>query len=327
MRLVLKIILYFFLGVAALFGMGVVILSTYSGNSESWRKQVQDIASSVTGRQVAIREFNDATIFPYLKFDGGYIFAAPYANIEGTQLDVSQTVIIRKLEFSLPFWSIFWGRPVFNHLRVEELLLGGVKGFSIDLVQIETPQDTSPRLAITGMLKDKPFAVYLGMEKKGSGYAPKQDMPISATINDAEIQGVLKITNEAASIESLAYEYNDLSLSGGLQVTLDKGVSLSLEKNGSPYLEITQPLEKSEELPEGVVELGTLADVTAKNIVISFCEVTGLPYLYVKNQTQEQEAVVCERNKDDEENKPIILDLKESIPVKDEAAAPVDETE
>lgn len=324
MKLFLKILLYIFLGLLACFGIGLVILSTYGGNSVQWRDQVQNIATQISGRQVSIRQLNDARIFPYMKFDGEYIFAAPFVNQKATQLDIAQTIVIRKLEFSVPFWSIFWGHPVMQHLRIEDLMIGNVKGLIVSQVEIRTPKDSPPQLAISGVLQEKAFTAKIELKRSGIGYMPKPDMAVSGIINGADITAILSINDQSSSLNDMTYTYNNVELNGTFLLEYDFDFQLDLNMGTKPYINVHPILKDSDTISAEAKKVSEITDDVAKNILISLCDATKQSYLLVKMQSEAEIAVACEIDPRQLDNQPMILDLEQETPNVDMKLNPPD---
>ena len=171
-KILFKILIYTLLVFAALFALGLVILSAFGGNSESWKKRVGEMASAISGAQVQIGTLHDARLFPDLMFDGEYVLFTKQLESGAFGGD---SFLVRKLQFSLPFWSVFWGNPVIERFHVEGVTLLGYDGYTLDAAKL-IPEAGRANLALDGQYNKVTYHLDLPLERSGAGYRVPRDM-------------------------------------------------------------------------------------------------------------------------------------------------------
>ncbi len=287
MKLLLKIVLYFFLGLVVLFGLGLVILSTYGGNAPEWKKQVEQMASSMTGKQVAIGDLTNARLFPNILFDGKNILAMGGIG-EGRALP-GQNVMVGTLQVSIPFWSVFVGSPAVQHLLIENVVISGVDDFLIDFARIETPENQPPRLRIEGEFKSEAFYIQMNLERKSGGYGAGPDTYLEASMDGSVIEGRARLSGQDVIVEPLQYIINDTSFNGAMTIAGEDGYQLTLKRQDTQFLDV-KTIASSDLVISGIKGV---SDPMAQVILTNLCLVSHTNNLSVSLYSAEPEIISC----------------------------------
>ena len=278
MKRTLKILFYLCLTCLIFFGIGIMILSAFKGNSPEWKEQVEQVASDLSGRKVSIAEMKEARLFPNLMFDGSYIYASVVRpnSEEGDVISesVARDIAITNLQFSVPFWSIFWGDPVVQHLLIEDVRFPGTNDFIIHYGRIEIPKDDIPKLHINGVNKSQNFDMLFGLKKIGSGFTTMSDTPFKAQIDQRIIEGNISVSSEQILIEPLKYIFDNDHLEGSISVLQDGSFQFSLDDQDEPFIEASLPDETSAQ--EQILYVTDIENEQSRHILFDLCHVFGI---------------------------------------------------
>lgn len=291
MKKTLKILFYLALIMAVLFGIGIMIMSSFSGNSPEWKKQVEEIASGLVGKKVLVGQLHEAQLFPELKFDGEYILAEGSNYAVEASVPATPTVLIKDLEFAIPFWTIFWGRPALRHFKLEGGVIVGVDDFIVHQVIIETPKDSIPGLRITGEYQKQPFDFFMEMSKIRGGYIPTKDSQFEGQLNNAQISGIITSDEQKLSLANLNYDFEGRKLNGALDMPFEGGTLLTLSENGNIFIE-AEALQSIEDTEESTL-LKQLSDGITKNILTNFCAASQEKYVQYSAEGRSNQIIMC----------------------------------
>ena len=224
-----------------LFFAGLLILSAFSGNSQSWKGQVEDIASGVAGKKVHIGKMTNASLFPSLMFDGEFIYITsspliprdPEAAVIAPEPEESQTseepppekseqrtasppispipedVIISKLQVSIPFWTIFWGSPSVSFFHMEGLVFMAARDRFLEQVSLDWTTPSAPKLLVKGGYGTAPFEGYFILKRAWGGAQLQNKIPFEMRLSDIPMSGLINLNPGSLDITDI-----DISLAG-----------------------------------------------------------------------------------------------------------------
>ncbi len=309
MKKLFKVLFYIALVFAILFGAGIFLASSFSGNSPEWKKQVEEIASGIVRKNVRIGELHEAKIFPNMQFEGEFLIATgtKIENLEDMEADIRKgsTVLVRRLEFSVPFWSVFVGQPAVTHFKLEGLAIAGNNDFLIESAVIETPENDFPRLRLKGVSNAKPLDIWIELAPKGKGYIPTPDSKFQAIMNDAEIDGFITPVDNTLEFSSLNYTYNNNELSGMLDMyNDDKVMLLTLNRNDEVFIEV-KSLAPETEVKDDSGLVADISDDLIKNILVNFCSISQQEHIIYSVGVTSNEQIRCFEVISEDNEKPV----------------------
>ncbi|MCB9964313.1 MAG: hypothetical protein H6857_05190 [Rhodospirillales bacterium] len=330
-KILFKILIYTLLVFAALFALGLVILSAFGGNSESWKKRVEEMASAISGAQVQIGTLHDARLFPDLMFDGEYVLFTKQLESGAFGGD---SFLVRKLQFSLPFWSVFWGNPIIERFHVEGVTLLGYDGYTLDAAKL-IPEAGRATLSLDGQYNKVTYHVDIPLERSGAGYRVPRDVQwqggLDETVtlsgrSDAMQEETVSAKGDgrqhpfARTWEVMVGDHAYQGTFGGEGAAQE----FVLSKEHQPVLRIlpmgtvvVKEAADSAEEPVNAVFLKNISDPDFSEILRIACRLSDMDYLQIQMMPdiEQPQLLSCRESPMPEELSPAIIPAVPAIPV------------
>lgn len=221
MKKIFKILAYTFLAFFIMFWIGILLISMVGGSSDAVKEEVETIAESMLGRDVTIVTFHEAGLFPDLKLKASTIQIGSMSNILSDDIG---GYYISSVNFSVPFWSIFFNQPV-----VETFEVKGVSpilqraSWTVDSVTFQDGNPLAdveePMLVMRAEYQDMPIDVTLGAIKRGKGYSFDTQTELNGQIADYQFSGLLEPEENTFILNKIQMGPTELPITGNLEGT------------------------------------------------------------------------------------------------------------